>query len=427
VPTDSPDPSELAELEPAARAIEALEAAARRLGISVRLDPDAPIPPCAFSKPARVAHLYALSRGGAERRGFVAISACKRCLIADRCPGVAERLLEREPDLAARLRPIAEDRLRRRLSVISTVDEQIERELVTREVCRRPDGSEMPMHTVRINFHCNQACQFCFVSTHLPAAAEERIRRAIVEAGKAGGILALSGGEPTLNPRLEELARFGKAAGAREIELQTNATRLAGPGRVDALSEAGVDVAFVSLHGSCAEVSDVVTAAPGTFEETARGLDAIQPSRMGLRINFVFCEPNRRDFVNVVRLIAKRWNKAQLSVSFIAPSTDLVPRDRSLVPRYSDVMPELTRGIALARELGVTITGFESMCGLPLCLIPQGRDAYFGYAPIAEGADQGEFVKPSACASCSASDRCFGIRRGYAELWGVDELTPLSS
>src|SRR5690606_2237526 len=114
-------------------------------------------------------------------------------------------------------------------------------ELVTHEIYRRPDGSTVPAAIVRINFHCNQACWFCFVSTHLPPATDAQIEAAVDDIGRREGVLVLSGGEPTLRPDLTALVRRGKAAGAREVELQTNATRLADPALVESLAEAGVD------------------------------------------------------------------------------------------------------------------------------------------------------------------------------------------
>ena len=43
------------------------------------------------------------------------------------------------------------------------------REMVQRNDARGPDGSRVEECLVRVNFHCNQSCRFCFVSTHLPA------------------------------------------------------------------------------------------------------------------------------------------------------------------------------------------------------------------------------------------------------------------
>ena len=35
---------------------------------------------------------------------------------------------------------------------------------------------------IRVQFHCNQSCSFCFVSTHLPAMEDAAVREAILAA-----------------------------------------------------------------------------------------------------------------------------------------------------------------------------------------------------------------------------------------------------
>lgn len=426
VPVTSPDPSELVPLREAAAAIEAAQETARSVGLTVRLSIASPIPPCAFPRPSRAAHLFALTRGGADRPGFVRLPGCEPCAVRDRCPGVPLASIVREASLGRRFEvaPIRDDRTRRRLSMLSTVEEQIARELVTRDICRRFDGATVRENIVRVNFHCNQACRFCFVSTHLPPAEENAVGEAIAEIGELSGVLTLSGGEPTLNPRLADYARLGKRLGARFIELQTNAIRLAEPGMARDLMEAGVDLAFVSLHASRAELSDRITEAPGTFEKTVRGIDAIVASGLGIRLNFVFCEANRTDFPAYIEMVAKRWPGVPVTVSHVAASTDVVPHDASLIPRYTDVMPFLAEGVRLAKILGVQLTGFESMCGVPLCQVPDDVTPFFELADAPP--DGGEFVKVDACSRCALDRRCFGVRRGYAELHGTSELRPVA-
>lgn len=426
VPTRAPDPRALLPLSRAAAVVERTMRAARGTGLRVQLSPDASLAPCLFSHPSHVAHLFSLTRGGArrdERRARV--PACDACAVRDRCPGLPSDALAREPELSPRVRPITDDRTRRRLSLAGTVDEQIARELVTRDVRRVSDGSVLAEHIVRVGFSCNQSCRFCFVSTHLPPAHEEAVLAAIREIAEAGGVLTLSGGEPTLSPRLVDYVRLGKRLGAREIELQTNATRLADGGLAEALAEAGVDTAFVSLHAPTAELSDRITEAPGTFDETVRGLDALAATTIRTRLNFVFCEANKETFPTYVEWCAERWPRAELTVSFVAPSTDVVPREATLIPRYADVMPYLAEGIRRARALGVVLVGFESMCGVPLCLVPDDVTRYFAFSPLPEGYDRGEFVKTEACRACALVERCHGLRRGYAELHGAGELRPI--
>jgi organic radical activating enzyme len=327
--------------------------------------------------------------------------------------------------VVAEAKPLTDDRLRRKLSTASTTEEQIERELITRDVRRRPSGL-VRENIVRVNFRCNQACTFCFVSTHLPSAKEAAIEAGILEVAREGGVVTLSGGEPTLNPRLVEYVKLAKREGASEVELQTNATRLGDRALTEALVAAGVDVAFVSLHGSRAEISDVVTEAPGTFEKSVLGLDELHRTKVELRINFVFCQANLRDFPAFVELASTRWPRAALNVSFVAPSTDVVPRDAKLIPRYADVLPFLAEGLTLAAQRGTRIIGFDSMCGVPFCLVPQTVRAQYTQLQAAPD-DRGEFVKTEACQRCAMEKQCFGLRRGYASLHGTHELLPLPS
>jgi hypothetical protein len=331
-------------------------------------------------------------------------------------------------------RPIANDRLRRRLTAVSTVEEQTAREFVGRDEARGL-GRTVPEYTVRVNFHCNQACDFCFVSTHLPPPGDAAVRAAIERAGAERAALVLSGGEPTLNPRLVEYVRLAKRVGVSTVELQSNATRFADPGLARALADAGLDRAMISLHGSTAELSDAITGAPGTFAFTVRGIDELVQTPVDVRLNFVFCQANREDFPRFVDFVAGRWpsvaaassSDVGIVFSFVGSHTDVVPRSRALIPSFTDIMPSLVAGLARARAVGLHVGGFDSMCGLPLCLVPAEERSQFATAELAAGAGDGEFVKAESCARCAEAQRCFGVRRGYAELYGTDELRPIAS
>jgi pyruvate-formate lyase-activating enzyme len=417
VPVTAPRPGALLPLAEAGRRLEVLDTACRQAGLRLRLAGGTPLPPCQVEKPSRLAHLFSLTRGGAQRADCRQVEACASCVMKELCPGLPLGAG------GAAVTPLTDERLRRKLSTSRSTEEQIERELVTRDV-RRARRGLVRENIVRVNFRCNQACTFCFVSTHLPTAEEEAIEAGIVEAARLGGVVTLSGGEPTLNPRLVDYVKLARREGACEVELQTNATKLGDRALTEALVAAGVDVAFVSLHGSCAEVSDVVTEAPGTFAKTVEGLDELHRTRVELRINFVFCQANRHDFPAFVDLVSTRWPGAALNVSFVAPSTDVVPRDAKLIPRYSDIAGSLAEGLRRAASRGTRVLGFDSMCGLPLCLVPADVRAQYAQLPEAPD-DRGEFVKVDACAQCAFQRQCFGLRRGYAALHGTAELRPV--
>lgn len=418
IPTASPKPETLAELSVATTAAAGFVRAARRAGLQTSLDPGSFVPPCTFEHPSTVAHVFALNPGASTRTKFTHALACETCVVHERCPGLPA-------GLGHHARPLSSSSLRRRLTVIGTPRAQAQRELVTHEVYRRPDGSSMPAAIVRLNFRCNQSCTFCFVSTHLPDPEDADVRAAIDAIALERGSLAISGGEPTLNRRLLEYVRYAKASGVSEVELQTNATRVANDDLAAKLADAGVDRAFVSLHGIDATTSDQVTEAPGTFERTVAGIDALAATSIALRLNFVLCQLNYRQFPRFIRMVVARWPSAAVNVSFVAPSTDLVPRTRALIPRYEDVLPLVGEGMKLGEAAGLTVDGFESMCGLPLCLVPGDLRRFVPLADALPGLSTEEFVKPAGCASCVLQTRCFGLRRGYAELYGTEALRPV--
>lgn len=420
-PVEAADPAELLPFDGAASAALALERAARPLELPVRISMADPLLPCAFDagSRSRVAHLYAMTPGAARRAAHTQVAACGACNLRDRCSGVPDAYLARFG--TPPMHPVDDDRTRRRLSLVSSSYEQVARELVSRSLATGEDGMPVVDETIRVVFRCNQSCTFCFVSTHLPAPPAEAIESAIRAAAARDSRIVLSGGEPTLDARLPEWIRLSKSLSRRDVVLQTNAVRLDDAALVARLQEAGLDEAFVSLHGATAAVSDAVTEAPGTFARTIVGIDHLHASRIRTMLNYVVCERNRHELVAHVRTLAARWPRAILNVSFVAPSSDVVPRDRALVPRYSDALPEIAAAMAEAKRLGVRVVGFESMCGLPLCLVPRELDA-LAPVDVPEGFDGGEFLKTDTCARCSLSARCWGIRRGYAEIHGTAEL-----
>lgn len=432
VPVRAPDPGALASREGISAAVQRLAAACRHHRLDAAFDPATFIPPCQLARPAKHAYLYALTAGGAQRTGYRRPVQCQSCAVRDRCPGLPQDAVAFAD---ATVRPIADDRTRRRLIRIVSDRAQADRELVTRELYRRPDGSAAAAHVIRINFRCNQACRFCFVSTHLPNADDNTIRAAIETAAAQSAIVVLSGGEPTLNPRLPDWAALAKDGGAPEVELQTNATRLAEPCRrgtqapralAAVLDEAGVDIAFVSLHAATAECSDALTGTPGTFAQTLAGLDALARTSIRVRINFVLSKTNAAQFPAFVTMVATRWPAAAVTVSFVGTSTDLVPRTPDLIPRYTDVLPYVREGLALAQRGGLEVDGFDSMCGIPLCLAPVDPRRYLGLSEPPPGYDGGELMHPPPCDGCALRRRCFGLRRGYAALYGYGELRPIA-
>ena len=120
---------------------------------------------------------------------------------------------------------------------------------------------------------------------------------------------------------------------------------------------------------------------------------------MRVRLNFVFCQANRDDFPRFVELVARALAAAAgIVFSFVGSHTDVVPRTAALIPRFTEVMPSLLAGLARARAAGLDVCGFDSMCGLPLCLVPEASATPSRHRALPPDAGDGEFVKADVCA-----------------------------
>lgn len=418
-------------LDAAAELAAGAEAAARS-GVRLRTAPGGELPPCVFDAPAAAHDAMRLSEVIVERDGasYERIPACASCSAARICPGPLRAIAA---EVAKVARPLGDDERASGVVPLPRERQRVLSEYKSQFFLEAPDGKVRERRIVRVVFHCNQACDFCFVSRELPAVEHELIVKELREAAERGAVLDLSGGEPTLNPRLPEYIALARQLGVPEVELQTNALAMADPDYARTLADAGLRQAFVSLHGTSAEVSDRVTAAPGTFEKTLEGARNLRAAGVAVRFNFVLCGYNVDELAGFPDFVDREIHRKSpgsipgINFSFAAASTDNVPRDPRLIPRFSDVAWALSAAHDRAVALGIPMSGFDSKCGVPACYMPRAiRDEHFAHdIPDEERARATGFTKSDACSRCELDRRCYGIRSTYAELHGVDELRPI--
>lgn len=409
----------------AARAVIALTDAARERGITVRFDGRFAIPLCFFPARRRYPELFAggIPREGHARRGhgMKRIDACEGCAARAQCPGVPESYLAVHG--ARDAEPVPEKHARWAAGLGRDRRRAVEDELVNDSFFSQ--GLSGLERVVRVNFHCNQACGFCFVDRTLPAVDRERIEREIAKAAKDGvTILSLSGGEPTLHPHLSRFVRLAHEAGMT-VQIQSNAIRCADRALTAELASAGLDKAFVSLHAARAELSDELTGAPGTFARTIEGIDALVDAGVEVTLNCVVTGSSYRELPGYARFVIDRWGKrVRVNISFVHASTPLVPRDAQTIPRLSETLPYVGRAATMLRQAAIRVQGFDGQCGMPLCLLePEWYDT-LRLGPLPEPSPPEGFVKVEACRSCALTDRCVGLRATYLALHGSSELRP---
>jgi MoaA/NifB/PqqE/SkfB family radical SAM enzyme len=129
--------------------------------------------------------------------------------------------------------------------------------------------------TLMITYRCNNSCVMCDYPQRaaratlggrreLDTAALKAVLGDFAALGTTG--MAISGGEPTLRPDLDELLRTVKRLGM-VASITTNGSMLADESRAAALLETGIDLVNVSIDGADAAMHDGLRRRPGNFEE----------------------------------------------------------------------------------------------------------------------------------------------------------------
>ncbi len=281
---------------------------------------------------------------------------------------------------------------------------------------------------VRTGFNCNQNCGICWQDRDWGRFGPEQTLTWIEDLYAAGARrLIISGGEPTLDSKLESYIRHARELGFRGVTLETNAIQFSKPGLAVRLRDAGLSDCFVSLHSGDAETSDAITRAPGTFGRTVAGIQALLAAEVPVRINCVMTREGIDHLEGVPDFIHATFGAHPfLHGLMLSQPTD--PYDRALLP---SILPEpgrlrtvLRAVIDRAFALGIPVSGLDGPCGPPLCAFGADR-RITALTPISEHLDGRTYL--AACEHCAVRAACFGVRVADVQLYGEACASPLAS
>ncbi len=292
---------------------------------------------------------------------------------------------------------------------------------------------------VKVGFACNNRCLFCAQGhkregcAHVPF--EELVAR--VEKGReTSDELVLTGGEPTMHPKLIEVIRRAKQLGYRQIQVQTNGRMLAYGKLVDDLVAAGATEFSPALHGHTAELHDSLTRAPGSFRQTVTGIRNVRARGLPIVSNSVVVRANTPHLPALVELLA-RLGVGQAQLAFVHPVGTAWELFDEVVPRLSDVVGPIRQARAVSRRFGMTLvteavpycflSGMEELAveeHIPKTTVIDLDGKPFDYSRWrpAEGKAHGP-----PCEVCAERMRCEGPWREYPDRYGWDEFVPVAS
>ncbi|MFI5360710.1 MAG: radical SAM protein [Elusimicrobiota bacterium] len=322
---------------------------------------------------------------------------------------------------------------------------------------------EMRRIEVHLGTRCNNLCVFCMSSMNRdekedwarPEKVRAELRHFYGQGCRAAGFL---GGEPTVYPHIVESIAYAREIGYERISICTNGTRLSDAQFCRGLVEAGLTRVTLSVHSHSPEIEDgLITGVPGNLErkmEALRNLVAMRRAgqlRDNVSLNPVLCRPTLKEMEKYIVFFGE-LGLDDIRFNYIWPQ-GAVRNDRAWTPSFREAMPEIVRILLLnERRLGRHLSfGGVPRCALALAGVSGRLADFLGAKYLDEslfdpandvsmatkkGPMRDRFVwqdvkknilKTAApqCSRCRYEARCEGVWKTYADLYGLEELSPL--
>lgn len=321
---------------------------------------------------------------------------------------------------------------------------------------------------------CNIQCVFCYYRDNLntPNRTQAEIIHDLEYARRHGITeVDLSGGEPTVHPRLPELIAKAREIGMERVCIISNGLRLADRSYLKELKAAGLDEVLFSVHGSNENVHDQITNVQGSFKKISAALFNAAAEGLNVRTNTVVNRMNYEDLSSVSRFVV---GFSPVQVNFITINDWCFAKhlvDRLMLP-YSEMSGRLKEACDLldgsVKAVNVRYIPFCFMDGYerfvcnqkqlpfdPFEWVPRVRARlevqntlrrYLGilaYGFVAGGVYKRSFTmsladimddsvlealrmwyykKHTKCRECRFYNICDGVENTYAKKYGLDEL-----
>jgi radical SAM protein with 4Fe4S-binding SPASM domain len=248
-----------------------------------------------------------------------------------------------------------------------------------------PFSSLPVLSEVALTYRCNLACCFCYAGCGCrrdDGAAEMTTSQAvevlrIIRQDAGVPSVSFTGGEPTLRPDLPELISEARRVGLR-VNLITNAT-LVTPELAAGLASAGLYSAQVSIEGDDAGLHDSLTAVPGSFERSWRGIENLLAAGVKTQTNTTLNGLNAGSAERIVEMLAARGMR-RFAMNMLMPCGSSLNHDRLRIS-YSEIGGVVAAVHHRARELDIEFLWYSPT---PYCI----------FNPISSG------LGNKGCAAC---------------------------
>jgi len=290
-----------------------------------------------------------------------------------------------------------------------------------------------------LSYSCNCGCRMCFVPRNVRSLSmdDSEITENLLQGKKSGATrLWLSGGEPTIQKKLANIAKVATKTGYSTIKIQSNGMMFSYREFCEKCLEAGINEFNVSIKGHDAKSHDWMTQKQGAFDSVIKGIENLKDLGAYVEADILISSitlDHLKEMVSMFRdMGVDGFDFWYLCLAGIEDT-----RIRDLLPSLHEVGPALSAALEEGRRLKTVhmnnyhipacfLPGLEKYCvpafelGLLVCN-PGGYRFMLEESPM----EKGEFL--DECRQCRWLTRCPGFRRDYLEVFGPKGLPPLAS
>jgi MoaA/NifB/PqqE/SkfB family radical SAM enzyme len=290
---------------------------------------------------------------------------------------------------------------------------------------------------IKTGFICNNNCRFCVQADNKCRGNRtfEEIKKDLIESKQRCSGVVLTGGEVTIRSDFFEIVKLAKELGYETIQIQTNGRMFSSLDFCKKVVEAGANEFSPALHGYCAEQHDFLTNAPGSFNQTVKGIKNLKSLNQRIITNTVISKSNYATLPKIAHLLVK-LDVNQFQFAFVHPMGNAQKNFNNIVPNMNLVKPYLHRALQIGLDAGKKAMA-EAM---PYCFM-QGYEQCISENIMPETEIKGKKfqntdsfskqrkkdgkAKFSQCKICKYDYVCEGPWKEYSEKKGEKEFIPI--
>ena len=292
---------------------------------------------------------------------------------------------------------------------------------------------------IKIGFQCNNHCRFCIQEGKreiYPQKTTEEIQIILKKSRRLAERVIFTGGEPSFNPeKLLEFIKHAKNLDYKKIQIQSNGRIFAYKDYCREAIAAGANQFALSVHGSNSKIHDYLTMAPGSWNQTIKGIKNLKSLNEQVGINSVITKVNYKDLPNLARLLVN-LKVPQFQFAFIHINRNIVShqnRIKEIVPRYKEIEFYVKKGLQIGIDAKIKVMTEA----IPYCFM-KGYEKFIAEKNIPdvhifdavseiENYKLHRKTKGLNCKKCKYFKFCEGPWKEYPEIFGWDEFKAITN